>query len=285
MKHEFTQGSESWLAFRRTMRNASESPMVMRVSPFGGWQAVKDSKEGKGFEGNAATRHGQKHEETARQKFEEEYGLIGSPTVVSNGQYAASLDWLSHDGKTIAEFKVPYQGKNSKLWKAMEKGDCLYYIWQVQHQLMVTPSAELCVFFVLDAESGESLSIEIQPSQGHQEAIRNTWDEWEAWRNSGDAEPKKDGLLRKDELWASLADEYIKAKKLADIAAEEAERCKKALIELTDTDKEHGSGVCVTRSFRKGSIDYAKVPELRGVDLEPYRKSSTTVTTVTVEDK
>jgi hypothetical protein len=26
------------------------------------------------------------------------------------------------------------------------------------------------------------------------------------------------------------------------------------------------------RSLRRGSIDYSRIPELRGVDLEPYRK-------------
>jgi hypothetical protein len=34
----------------------------------------------------------------------------------------------------------------------------------------------------------------------------------------------------------------------------------------------YGSGVEVLKSSRKGSVDYSAVPELRGVDLEPYRK-------------
>lgn len=282
MKHEFVQGSESWLAFRRTMRNASESPMVMLESPFGGWQAVKDAKEGKGFKGNAATAHGSQHEEAARQKFEEVYGLIGGPTCLSDGEYAASLDWLSHDSKTIAEFKVPYQGKKSKLWKAMEKGDCLYYAWQVQHQLMVTPTAELCVFFVYDAESGDYLSIEIKPSQLAQQRLREGWDAWKAWADSGEPE-KSSGVKRTDDLWGDAAKVYAEAKKAADAANEALEQAKQALIDLAESDKDYGYGVTVTRSERKGAVDYAKVPQLKDVDLEPYRKKSTTVTTVTIE--
>lgn len=282
MKHEFVQGSESWLAFRRTMRNASETPMVMGVSPFGGWQEVKDAKAGFGFKGNAATAHGTKHEETARQKFEEVYGLIGGPSCVSDGQYAASLDWISHDEKTIAEFKVPYQGKNSKLWKAMEKGDALYYAWQVQHQLMVTPSAELCVFFVYDAESGDYLSAEILPNAVTFIRIREEWDKWQAWADSGEPE-QRDGIKHDDDLWGTAATRYIEAKNALDKAQEELDAAKQALLDLSEGPKEYGYGVTVTRSERKGAVDYAKVPELKGIDLEPYRKKSTTVCTVTIE--
>ena len=264
------------------MRNASETPMVMGVSQFGGWQEVKDAKAGVGFKGNAATAHGTKHEETARQKFEEVYGLIGGPSCVSDGKYAASLDWISHDEKTIAEFKVPYQGKNSKLWKAMEKGDALYYAWQVQHQLMVTPSAELCVFFVYDAESGDYLSAEILPSAGTFIRIREEWDKWQAWADSGEPE-QRDGIKHDDDLWGGAATRYIEAKKALDKAQEELDSAKQALLDLSEGPKEYGYGVTVTRSERKGAVDYAKVPELKGIDLEPYRKKSTTVCTVTIE--
>ena len=284
MKHEFVQGSESWLAFRRTMRNASETPMIMRVSPFGGWQHVKDAKDGKGFNGNAATAHGTKHEESARQKFEEVFGMIGGPSCVSDGQYAASLDWIAHDEKAIAEFKVPYQGKNSKLWKAMEQGDALYYSWQVQHQLMVTPSAALCYFFVFDADSGDYLCAEILPHEGSFQRIREEWDAWQAWRDSGEPD-QADGLKHDDDLWGKAAQEYIRAKKLVDLANQELDSAKQALVDLSEGTKDYGCGVTVTRSERKGAVDYAKVPELKGVDLEQYRKKPTTVTTVTIEEK
>lgn len=283
-KIQFVQGSPEWLAWRRTVRSASETPMIMGTSPFGGWQSVKDAKNGVGFKGNAATAHGSKHEESARQKFEEVYGLIGNPSCVQDGIYAASLDWISHDGKTIAEFKVPFQGKNSKLWKAMEKGDPLYYSWQVQHQLMVTPSAELCIFFVYDAESGDYLFAEIQPSKGSFNRIREEWDKWQAWVDSGEPE-QRDGVKHDDDLWYEAAKRYIQAKKDLDKAQAELDEAKQSLLDMSEGPKEFGSGVCVTRTERKGAVDYAKVPELKGVDLEPYRKKSTTVTTVTIEEK
>ena len=35
---------------------------------------------------------------------------------------------------------------------------------------------------------------------------------------------------------------------------------------------EAGFGVSVTRFWKQGSVDYKKVPELKGVDLEAYRQ-------------
>ena len=38
--------------------------------------------------------------------------------------------------------------------------------------------------------------------------------------------------------------------------------------------KEQGGGVAVTRVFKRGSITYAKIPELAGRDLEQFRGAS-----------
>jgi len=34
----------------------------------------------------------------------------------------------------------------------------------------------------------------------------------------------------------------------------------------------YGSGIEVLKSLRKGAVDYSRVPELRGVNLESFRK-------------
>lgn len=43
-----------------------------------------------------------------------------------------------------------------------------------------------------------------------------------------------------------------------------------------------GAGVTVTRFWRQGSVDYKKVPELSGVDLDQYRKRATEEARVTM---
>ena len=54
------------------------------------------------------------------------------------------------------------------------------------------------------------------------------------------------------------------------------------MIELAQHPKEQGAGVTVTRFWKQGSVDYKKVPELTGIDLERYRKRATEEVRVTV---
>jgi hypothetical protein len=44
-----------------------------------------------------------------------------------------------------------------------------------------------------------------------------------------------------------------------------------ALVALAEHPREQGACVSVTRYWKTGNVDYKKVVELRGVDLEAYR--------------
>jgi hypothetical protein len=44
------------------------------------------------------------------------------------------------------------------------------------------------------------------------------------------------------------------------------------LESLATARRTHGCGVELLRSSRKGPVDYAAIPELRGVNLEAFRK-------------
>ena len=56
----------------------------------------------------------------------------------------------------------------------------------------------------------------------------------------------------------------------------EFEELKKELIKASgDADKTDFEFLTVTKSSRAGSVEYKNIPELKGVDLEKYRKPST----------
>ena len=72
----------------------------------------------------------------------------------------------------------------------------------------------------------------------------------------------------------SLIEEYDEMKAKVDDA--EA-RKKEILKELVALSKERNAIICgrkLTKVERKGNVNYKKVPELQGVDLEPYRNAS-----------
>jgi len=49
---------------------------------------------------------------------------------------------------------------------------------------------------------------------------------------------------------------------------------KDALMGLASHAKEQGGGLSVTRYWKKGAVDYKRVPELAGIDVEQYRAAS-----------
>jgi hypothetical protein len=77
--------------------------------------------------------------------------------------------------------------------------------------------------------------------------------------------------MREDPEWEAAAKRYIAAKQQADVTAAAMDETKAALVALTSTRSECGCGVSITQFWKRGSVDYKKVPALKGVDLEPYR--------------
>ena len=80
-----------------------------------------------------------------------------------------------------------------------------------------------------------------------------------------------DTVERLDPEWRLAAERFIAAKRLADGATTELEAAKKALIALTTHPSERGAGVCVSRFWKTGGIEYKRIPELADFDLEPFR--------------
>jgi hypothetical protein len=81
----------------------------------------------------------------------------------------------------------------------------------------------------------------------------------------------KDKVMREDAAWQAAAKGYLALKAEADAVADKLDAAKAALVELAKHPSETGSGVTVTRFWKQGSVDYKKVPELAGVELERYR--------------
>ena len=91
----------------------------------------------------------------------------------------------------------------------------------------------------------------------------------------------KDG----DEDFEIAVNDYLLAShdnKRSKIALDDA---KKRLADLAGETNAKGYGVTVTKVVRKGSIDYAKVPDLNGVDLEEYRKKGSEYWKVTLSEE
>lgn len=277
------QGSPAWLEHRRGLRNASETPAVLGVSPWMTPYQLWLLKTGRVEpEVNEAMRRGTALEPAARAAYEAHTGLVMQPLVLQDGLYSASLDGMTLAGDLIVEIKVPYRGQGSTLWQQAEGGEVpSYYAAQIQHQLMVS-GAEVAHLWVYDGQQG--LLREVRPDAVMHERIRAAWDGFAVFLD-GDTPPPltdADSRQRDDEDWHLAAKAFQAAKAEADQAAARVEATRAALVALATHPKEVGAGVSVTRFWKTGSVDYKKVVELRGVDLERYRGKSREEVRVTV---
>jgi predicted phage-related endonuclease len=154
-----------------------------------------------------------------------------------------------------------------------------HYIWQLEHQLLVS-NAEKALFVASDGTADNFHSLTYVSSPDLREQLIAGWEklkqdiaEW--------VTPE-----RTDDVYRKAAEAYGQAKKRRDEAVKTEELAKKRLIEVTGGSRESsGFGVTVQKVIRKGSIDYSKIPNILGLDLEPYRKSPSEYFKVTVNEQ
>ena len=280
---KLVQGTPEWHAHRAQYRNASETAAVMGISP---WQtpyqlwALRTGRVRQ--EVTAAMARGTALEPQAREAYEQRTGQVMQPLVLVEGVYSASLDGMSFDGSLIVEIKCPFKGRESSLWKAVAAGEVPeYYGWQIEHQLMVS-GARLAHLFVFDGVEGHLTEIAPQPDRW--KAIQEAWDAFMGCIETDTPPPltDRDKVIRKDIEWQAAAEVYLELKQQADALSVQLDAAKEALISLAGHPSESGFGVSVTRFWKQGAVDYKKVPELKGVNLNTYRGAGREEVRVTV---
>ena len=284
---KLVQGTKEWHDHRAHSRNASETPAVLGVSPwltpYGLWLLRTGRKQ---QEVTPAMQHGTQMEPAARAAYENLTGQVMEPLVLQEGLYSSSSDGLTFGDErgqtTLLECKCPFKGRASELWKAVSAGEIpAHYWWQVQHQLMVSGASLAHLWIFAD---GEGLLHEIAPNPEMWPKITSAWDEFQRYLDTDTPPPlaEKDVRLRADREWLSAASAYIAAKQAADDATTALDAAKAVLVGLASHSSEAGGGVKVTRFSKVGAIDYKRVPELRGVDLDQFRGKAREETRVTV---
>jgi len=74
--------------------------------------------------------------------------------------------------------------------------------------------------------------------------------------------------------WISIARQLYKLKQTRKELVKQEGKLQEELKVLSEDKNAKGGGFAFTCFMRKGSVEYAKVKELEGIDLEPYRKGS-----------
>jgi hypothetical protein len=75
-----------------------------------------------------------------------------------------------------------------------------------------------------------------------------------------------------DSSFCELEYEYISIEDQIKLLQERQEKLREEIIEKCEDQRCRGKFLTVSKGTRKGTINYASIPFLKGVDLEQYRK-------------
>jgi putative phage-type endonuclease len=264
------QNSPEWEEYRRTRIGASDSPTVCGVNPYRTYYALWREKacNEKGAS-NAAMMDGHRLEPRARQLAEEHYGMEFKPLCVLHDKkdyIMASLDGYNADSHVSLEIKVV----GDRVFEQVEfSGASKAWIYQVNHQMECLGTSRAFIF-VMNKHTEKFLAFQVDRNQAIIDEILRAAKEFQRRVDEFD-EPAPDYIDREDHTWKEAAEQFLMAKESLAEAEVWAETCRQAMIDLAGNVNCRGFGVSACKSARKGAVNYKKVPQLEGVDLNAYR--------------
>ncbi len=275
---DLVQGSPEWLSFRKSRIGASEAPIIMGVSPWTSPQALWEQKVGlkPAPIKTARMQRGHDLEEPARVEFARLMGISVEPMVVKHREYdwmIASLDGLDKEGKCLAEIKHP--GVTDHL-TALEGKVPDKYMPQMQHQIAVVESMlgyRLDKAFYCSSDGEKMVIVPVERNDKYISSLIE--EELEFWQCVQNFQPPKERRYQQmtDEMQLAAAALVSSRRHIEKAASEDTEEARQTLIALSGKSSWQGGGIRLSYVIQKGNIDYKSIPELRGVDLETYRKA------------
>lgn len=261
------QDTDDWLNLRRTKIGASDAPVIMNCGYKKPSQLMQDKLMGKESYVTSAMQRGKELEPLARDLISKKHNTTYRPVVVQSmtvDWQMASLDGFDDKSGYFIEIKCP----NAEKYAQIARGEVpIEYFWQIQHQLCVTDQRQASLF----AFDGQNLVETV--IQKDERAITELLEkEYEFHRKMVNFEIPTDELQeRNDKEFIEAMQEFLDVEKVYHQMKELREIKREAVIYQCQDRPCRALGVTVRPIFTKGKVDYSKVPQLEGVDLEPYR--------------
>jgi len=204
-------------------------------------------------------------------------GFNFQPAVIESGinaRFFASLDGLDADRELLLEVK---SCTTVQKFAAYVESTPDHYFAQVQWQMAVTGYSTTWLAFV---HNGELSVKEVKADKAFQQSL---FQSAEAFLSDLDA--IKAGTLPAPVLSLASPDivklhalkcASVEAAKALDALDEEIKTLAQKILSENGATQVQGEGINIQLVEREGSVDYKKIPELKNVDLNQYRKKGTT---------
>jgi putative phage-type endonuclease len=277
-QEQTTANQAAWLQRRSLGIGGSEIGIILGKSPYRTAYSLWLEKTGKKQPENISAlphvQRGIRGEKTCRILLEQKYLTSFNPKEWTKGLVCRCTDdGYSLDKNWILEIKC--MGKDAHA-AAAQGVVPEHYRLQCQWNLMIS-GAERCLFVSFRPEDETMHIIDILPDEKEGAQLYQFAELW--WSNhitngippalmAGDyVKCELDSFTKAATDYKLALDEFRKAEDLL-------EQRKAVLSSFTTQDIPalRGAGLMVSRATRQGSVDYKKIPELKGVNLEQYRK-------------
>jgi putative phage-type endonuclease len=267
---------QNWHDWRKKGIGASDSPIIMGVSPWKTPYQLWLEKTGQVESdkiGNWATQRGHKLEPIARAQYELETGMNSPAVLVEYTDFPfirASLDGYDKKNNVVLEIKCPGAADHEK---ALNGEIPEKYYPQLQHQLMVT-GAKCVHYYSFDGNKGAL--IEVLPDIKYcKKLLKELIKFWDCVVQMTPPElTERDYVNLKDKELITASDEWIElTNQIKELQAKKESVEELIKSKLPEDKLIKINNLRIQKITRKGNVDYAKIPELKAIDLEKYRKA------------
>jgi putative phage-type endonuclease len=269
---EMQQGTPEWLSLRTTKITSTDAAIIMGVSH---WKTKIQLYKEKIQERlppliTHRMNRGLELEPIARDLFCIQNEIHVFPCIVMKDWAMASLDGMSACREYAVEIKCPGEKDHAK---ALEGKVPDHYYPQVQHQLYVTGLEEM-FYYSFDGTDGVTLTVK-RDEKYIQNMVEEEYIFYQCLVNKIPPDPSEnDYLERDDDLWQKCASEWKCVVDEIKSLEKQEEDLRSQLIFLSAESNTKGGGISLCHVNRKGNVDYSKIPELKNVNLDIYRKPS-----------
>jgi len=278
MEIQIEQRSSEWFDLRKKHIGGSDVAPILGISP---WKTALDvfnekmSPYTEESPKNPWMQRGIDMEDEALRAFEAETGYLMSPKVMISDLTSfamASFDGFEIDGKCAVEIKCG--GQKSHL-QAIHGEIPNQYIPQMQHQMYV---AELDQIYYCSYRPEYHVNpIYIEIVKRDEAFIKNMIEkEREFYENhmlTGIPPENLKAIKTIDsDVWFNLSEEYKRLDRQEKEASKRKNEIKDYLVQIANSENAKGNGIILEKTERKGIIDYKKIPELKTIDLEKFRR-------------
>lgn len=271
----------AWLAWRQGGIGASEASVLWGDNKWSSLtelyaKKVHPLEESKA---NWAQQRGHDLEPVARAYMEDYLGValeVVSMESIAHPFLRASLDGFNADHGIIVEIKCP--GKEDHAI-AQSGRIPVYYGHQLQQQMLVAGVSVAYYCSYVEPAQGQPVVLKVSADPAWQaEHLRRSALFWNHVQKQVEPPPYSIWMLPEIERANVLSHikRYTRSQRLIDKLAAKQKESEKALLDLFPATADLGE-LQVQHYTRLGQVDYAAVPELKGVDTDFYRKPSSVI--------